>query len=307
MSGRSAAHSVSKLPGPTVWCRGIWCPVVGGLANQLICYRVGRMLADIHQVPLMVDLSHFQNPGTRPLLLWNFRPVVDVVFHDASTAAGWSGQAQDLLPMLTTRDTPHFWDSQTQSQLRQFYLSNPQGPLLADLWVGLAFQIQVRDYFREPANTHKLSFDDSCLSTSEQALLEMIKITRNTIAVHVRRTDFAYHDGGLLATAKQYNQGISYIENAVGACSVFVFSDEQAWCEKNLSAKGSVYHSPVRGEENGHKDLFLASQCRHKVLTSESTFSQLIDGTSPFTASDRMIVRCSARTTDPIYEEYTHA
>lgn len=265
------------------------------------------MLADIHQVPLMADLSHFQNPGTRPLLLWNFGPVMDVIVHDASIAASWARQALDLLPMLTTRGTPHFWNSETQNQLRQLYLGSPTRPVLADLWVGLAFQIQVRDYFREPANSHKLSFRGSCLSPSEQALLEMIKTTRNTIAVHVRRTDFAHHDGGLLATAKQYNQGISHIENTVGACSVFVFSDDQAWCEKNLSAKGRIYHSPVRGEENGHKDLFLASQCRHKVLTSESTFSQLIDGTSPFTESDRLMVRCSARTVDPIFQEYMHA
>ena len=43
------------------------------------------MLADIHSVPLIGDISHFQSVGTRPLLLMNFNPVIDVVIDDAET------------------------------------------------------------------------------------------------------------------------------------------------------------------------------------------------------------------------------
>jgi hypothetical protein len=277
------------------------------LANQLICYRVGRMLADIHGVPLLADLSHFQHPGTRPLLLWNFSPVLDLVFNDHESGSVWSAQATDLLERLTQRNTPHFWEAETQSKLRGLYLQTPDKPILVDLWVGLAFQIQARDYYRRTENQLKIDFREDCLSPLEQSILASIRSSKNALAVHVRRTDFATHDGGLLASAAQYNDAISHIESEEGPCDLFVFSDDQDWCAQNLTAKGSICHSPVRGEENGHKDLYLASQCRHKILTCESTFSQLIDATSPNETPDRRIVRCSARTSTPIYDEYHHA
>ena len=305
--GRSKSEGNRKNLVHPLWHRGVWCPIVGGLANQLICYRVGRMLADIHGVPLFADLSHFQHPGTRPLLLWNFSPVLDVVFNDQLPASEWGAQANDLLTSVTRRDTPHFWEALTQSRLRELYLQPPRQPVLADLWVGLTFQIQAREYYRRPENQSKFQFNQNCLSSSERAILDAIKSSTNSLSVHVRRTDFATHDGGLLASAAQYNQAISQIETQEGPCDLFIFSDDQEWCAKNLRAKGTIRYSPVRGQENGHKDLYLASQCRHKVLTSESTFSQLIDATSPYEEPHRLIVRCSARTVEPIFSEYLHA
>ena len=301
------APASPAIPSPPAWHRGIWCPIVGGLANQLICYRVGRMLADTHGIPLLADISHFQSPGSRPFLLPNFSPVFDILFNSSDQSAGWCGQADDLLSKITTRDTPHFWNSETQEQIRSSFLATPPTPVLADLWVGLAFQIAARDYFRQPQNATKLAFQTGTLSESEAAFLQQITHCEQTIAVHVRRTDFASHDGGLLAPAAQYNEAIAHIESTVGKCRVFVFSDDQPWCEQNIKAAGTICHSPVRGEENGHVDMYLASRCRHKVLTSESTFSQLIDAISHFNAADRIIVRCSRRCQSPIYEEYLHA
>ena len=292
---------------PLVWHRGVYCPIVGGLANQLICYRVGRMLADAHQLPLFVDLSHFQAPGTRPLLVQNFSPIVDAAFHVQNDSVRWATQASDLLEKITKRNTPHFWDSDTQSNLRRLYLQPPKNPILADLWVGLAFKGQTREYFRLPQNQTKMKFDENCLTTAELLLRDSIRNSKHSIAVHIRRTDFARHDGGLLAAATQYNESISHIERSMGSCDIFVFSDDHAWCEQNLKAIGPIRHSPARGEENGHKDLYLASQCRHKVLTNESTFSQLIDATSPYYGAERIIARCSARTNSPLFEEYYHA
>jgi hypothetical protein len=265
------------------------------------------MLADIHNVPLLADLSHFQSSSARPLLLPHFGPAIDIEFRGAQQASQWAALALDLLPLETARNTPHFWQQDTQSRLRARYLETPNSPILVDLWVGLAFQIQARDYFRKPENMNRMQFDTSCLGSLENDMLNRIRSSRNSIAVHVRRTDFAHHDGGLLAPSHQYIEAIRYIEERVGDCDIFIFSDDQTWCEEHISARGTVCHSPVRGEENGHKDLFLASECRHKVLTSESTFSQMIDCLSPFHGEQRLIVRCSARVSSPIYSEYEHA
>jgi hypothetical protein len=265
------------------------------------------MLADIHQIPLLADISHFENAGSRPFLLPNFAPIFDILFTSSGQSSGWPLQASDLLGDITTRDTPDFWNADTQKQIRSTYLRRPTGPVVADLWVGLAFQMAAKDYFRQPQNAQKMSFRADRLSATEALFLQNITESAHTIAVHVRRTDFATHDGGLLAPAQQYNNAIAHIESSVGHCSVFVFSDDQPWCEQHLKALGKIFYSPVRGEENGHVDMYLASQCRHKVLTSESTFSQLIDAISPFSAADRLIARCSRRNQFPLYDEYTHA
>jgi hypothetical protein len=265
------------------------------------------MLADIHQIPLLADISHFETTGSRPFLLPNFSPVFDILFTCSRHSAGWPHQASDLLGEITTRDTPDFWNADTQKQIRTTFLRTPTGPVVADLWVGLAFQIAARDYFRQRQNAQKLSFRGESLSANESLFLQNITQSAHTIAVHVRRTDFATHDGGLLAPAEQYNDAIAYIESSVGQCNVFVFSDDQPWCKQHLKALGDIFYSPVRGEEKGHVDMYLASQCRHKVLTNESTFSQLIDAISPFSPADRLIARCSRRNQFPLYEEYLHA
>lgn len=307
-SSSDSQSSDIKSPGQQFhWKSGIWCPIVGGLANQLICYRVGRMLADIHRVPLMLDFSHYQADGSRPFLLPHFAPRFDVSFTTDVLAAPWRAQANDLLVNITERGTAHFWNPESQQKLRSAYLSAPTKPVIADLWVGLAFQLQARDYFREPQNLADHAFDTSQLNSAEQALLRLIQSCEHAVAIHVRRTDFATHDGGLLAPSTQYNSAISHIEREVGPCSVFVFSDDHAWCSQNLRSQSTIHFSPVRGEHNGHKDLYLASQCRHKILTSESTFSQLIDSLSPFYADARIIARCSARTSEPAFAEYIHA
>ena len=265
------------------------------------------MLADIHGIPLLVDISHFETPESRPFLLPNFTPTFDILFDNSIHSPAWSLQATDLLGRITVRDTPHFWNLDTQKKIRTSYLDTPTTPILADLWVGLAFQIAARDYFRLPQNARKLTFKKENLSASENLFLQQINNSEHSIAVHVRRTDFASHDGGLLAPAEHYNQAIKHIETRVGKCSIFVFSDDQPWCKQNIRAEGQIFHSPVHGEENGHIDMYLASQCRHKVLTSESTFSQLIDAISRFNESARIIARCSRRHQFPIYEEYSHA
>ncbi len=265
------------------------------------------MLADTHGIPLLADVSHFEAPGSRPFLLPNFSPVFDVLFTNSDQSAGWCPQANDLLSKITTRDTSDFWNSETQTRIRSSFLATPTAPVLADLWVGLAFQIAARDYFRQPQNASKLAFETGTLSESEAAFLQQITRCEQTIAVHVRRTDFASHDGGLLAPAAQYNEAIAHIESTVGNCRIFVFSDDQPWCEQNIKAAGPICHSPVRGEENGHVDMYLASRCRHKVLTSESTFSQLIDAISQFADKDRIIARCSRRNPSPLFAEYLHA
>lgn len=300
----SATRAIS--PAPT-WHRGVWCPIVGGLANQLICYRAGRMLADIHGIPLLGDISHYCSPDSRPYLLSHFSPVFDIFFTAESQSSAWLVQAVDPLTSVTTRNTPHFWNSDTQKLIRRSFLSTPDKPIIADLWTGLAFQIAARDYFRRPDNAAKMQFRIDTLSPSEASFLKRINQSASSIAVHVRRTDFANHDGGLLAPATQYNDAIRHIESIVGRCEVFVFSDDPSWCEENLMASGQLFYSPVSGEKNGHVDMYLASQCRHKVLTNESTFSQLIDAISQFADNERIIARCSRRNHSPLFEEYLHA
>ena len=61
----------------------------------------------------------------------------------------------------------------------------------------------------------------------------------------------------------------------------FVFSDEPAWCRKNLVASAPLHHADWNTDSTGYRDLFLASQCRHFILSNESTFSHQIVQLSP--------------------------
>ena len=106
--------------------------------------------------------------------------------------------------------------------------------------------------------------------------LQLIRQSANPVAVHVRRGDFETHDGNLLLTTDYYNRSIEAIEDRVNEPVFLVFSDDMEWCRNNLTARSPIHFIDFNDERNAFKDMYLASQCRHFILSNESTFSHQI-------------------------------
>lgn len=88
-----------------------------------------------------------------------------------------------------------------------------------------------------------------------------------TVSLHIRRGDYLQFPERFPFVGK------CYIKNAISKfnstdISVIVTSDDINWCKKHIKGN-NIYYSEG---ENEYFDLFLASKCKHNIL-SNSTFS----------------------------------
>ena len=117
---------------------------------------------------------------------------------------------------------------------------------------------------------------EKCFSKDDYRCMQAIEAAQNPIAIHVRRGDYATHDGGLLLPPDYYNRSIRELERRAPFASFFVFSDDIPWCRENLVAQSTIHFVDWNNARQGYKDLFLASRCKHFILSNESTFSHQI-------------------------------
>ena len=96
------------------------------------------------------------------------------------------------------------------------------------------------------------------------------EILSNAVAVHVRLTDnlseraLAFH-GNLLDT-DYYDKAMSYMALNIENPTFVVFSDDPAWCQKNLHWKDSF----VMFGNKPHEDIWEMSRYPHAIIANSS-------------------------------------
>lgn len=95
----------------------------------------------------------------------------------------------------------------------------------------------------------------------------------NSVSLHVRRGDYVneknYATFGSICTLDYYEKAIAYFEDKYNDVTFFVFSNDLEWAKKNLQMKKVVF---VEGnnEDNGYKDMYLMTQCKHNIVANSS-------------------------------------
>jgi hypothetical protein len=103
----------------------------------------------------------------------------------------------------------------------------------------------------------------------------MEKISQvEAVSVHVRRGDYVsnpatgnYHG---VCSLDYYRTAVATITGRVRQPHFFIFSDDPAWAEKNLSVIGPKTVIERNGPERGHEDMRLMSLCRHHIIANSS-------------------------------------
>lgn len=252
------------------------CQVCGGLANQMLCYKTGRYLSHRLGYALIIDTSWFNNDpadSNRNFQLGFFDIQYNLLVSESSVLESIEPKNGDMnLGGNKARDLSIAPDWIEQS------LTEPASIVTCDLWTALALRPQVDAYVK----SHGI-LDEFTLNLSEHFVeqdfecLQKIRSSRNPVAVHVRRGDFATHDGNLLLRDDYYNNAIGIIESQVEDTHFFIFSDDINWCKDSLkTGSSSICFVDFNNEQNGYKDMVLASKCKHFILSNASTFSHQI-------------------------------
>jgi hypothetical protein len=268
--------------------RAVIVHVSGGLANQMICYRVGRMLAIANGAMLVLDNHWFRQLVTdspRNYQLHHFTICPDVsVFSDAAIKNILRNNPVEVI------EREHMPESPATEISELFRLFGVRRIIFFDFWGAWHLCWLAERFFEKNDMLSELTLNrDTELEERDRRFLKHIEAARNPVAIHVRRGDYATHDGGLLLSRDYYNQSIRRMEDSLADPAFFVFSDDPAWCKENLVASAPLHHADWNTDSTGYRDLFLASQCRHFILSNESTFSHTIVYLSP-QHPDRIVI-----------------
>lgn len=94
-----------------------------------------------------------------------------------------------------------------------------------------------------------------------------------SVAVHIRRTDFIDMNWAGDETLEYYQAAINYLRQEVHEPKFYFFSDDIEWVKKALGYSADYHYIDCfGGREADLEELFCMAACRHHVLTDRSTF-----------------------------------
>jgi hypothetical protein len=246
--------------------------VSGGLANQMLCYKLGRFLADLRHGPLILDASPYdtETPDpTRDLQLTKYPLKYDDL---VPSKAGMRRLKDRNSISFITREMIAAGSSSHRAGLMD--LIRTTHIVQCDFWLALALRTEVDEAAKVNGALEDLTLVwQNWFDARDRDLLSLIETAPHPVAIHVRRGDFATHDGNLLLTPDYYNAAIAEVSRRVADPLFVVFSDDILWCRDNLRIDGECRFVDWHDDNMAFKDMYLASRCAHFILSNESTFS----------------------------------
>jgi hypothetical protein len=273
-AGRSQS-AISDKRGEIFLHRAVVMKVNEGLANQMICYKAGRFLAELNSATLILDATWYgsvNDSGPRNYQLHHHAIRPDLTVFDPAIM-------QDIFSSNEVRaiEREDFPSGYAKSVPDLMYLSQGCQVMVAGFWAALHLRNLADEYFEKNCMLGELDLSGpEELGDQDTELLLQIRKSPEPVAIHVRRGDYATHDGGLLLTQDYYNRSISKVISTLSNPSFFVFSDDPRWCKANIKTDAPIWFVDWNTDQTGYRDLYLASRCRHFILSNESTFSHQI-------------------------------
>ena len=238
----------------------------GRLGNNLFQYAFGRALAERHGVPLVLDASiynHVTWPYVAPL-----ERLPGFTSGRSHLSRPWSFGSR-VLKKITRK---HHWEYLGKPVIRERENDQSFDPSLlnapSDCVVDGYFQTHL--YFRgvESLLRTELSTADLGLEHGHEELAAELR-SSSSVAVHVRRTDYVNNRNLHLPGIDYYQRSMDQMRRAVPGARFFVFSDDPAWCGRNLVANDIrvlTHSDPFQPLT----DLHLMGLAAHHIIANSS-------------------------------------
>ena len=248
----------------------IYVGVFGGLGNQLFQYAFGRALALKTGRQLVLDVSWFEIQNARRCSLARYPIQARIMGRTESWRLGlekgivrrWCKRgfalAHGHLPISVELI------EESDKGTADLNVRPDRVPYLNGYW-------QDPSYFAEHESMLRRELKPYRNGQENLRFLKEIS-ERQSVAVHIRRTDYlnhatVFHNCG----AWYYQSAIRIIADQVNEPHFYFFSDDPEWARENIRCEfPSTYIHPDLGSPE--VDLWLMSQCRHRILAN-STFS----------------------------------
>lgn len=243
----------------------------GGIGNQLFIYAFYRSL-QLEGKKVILDLSWYKNVNDSThakyhLDIFNTKiesycvlPVWDRIRHilrrrKIDIALSRVG----IINKFVEKD-PGMFDEKVLT-IRNGYISGT--------WQTEKYFSKYRDIIRT-----ELRFIGEWSENNQSIKKQMIET--ESVSIHVRRGDYLKfnHLYGNICTVEYYNQAMQVLKSKIEETNnihYFVFSDDIAWCKKELfSAVSNVTYVMGNEEDTSYMDMILMSYCKHHILANSS-------------------------------------
>jgi hypothetical protein len=240
--------------------------MLGRTGNNLFQYALGRVLAERHGVPLVLDASWFNAQG------WGQVKCLQCLPGPAAGTARIVRRCSLGARALLKATRKHYWEYRRVPVLRESESDQSFDPRFhaAPAECMLFGYFQTPRYFQgfETTLRDELATRDLGL---EQGREELARQLRNpgSVAVHVRRTDYVGNPDLDLCGIAYYRAAMQRMRDTVSAARFFVFSDAPAWCQQHITGR-DVAVVEHRASQSSLADLHLMSLAHHHIIANSS-------------------------------------
>lgn len=252
--------------------------ITGGLGNQMFQYAVGRQLAETHKTLLKLDLSSFESDYRKYALHCFHIHAFPATSEEIEDVQGIYGSVEKVVLKITRK--LGFRNSAlrlarkgaTVSEKLEFHfdpdvLNAPKDSYLQGYW-------QSEKYFLDIQGILRQEFQVKYPQSSENRRLSELIQNTNSVAVHIRRGDYAANPALLekhgLCDILYYQNAIQQMSEKIADVSFYVFSDEPDWAKLNLDLKFPTTFIDHNDETGAYEDMRLMSQCKHQIIANSS-------------------------------------
>lgn len=215
--------------------------IYGGLGNQLFQYSFGQAMV-ANGINVGYDISYFSRPQVYP------RPYSLDRFYIGSIPLGKLSKRKEINEVRLG----HVMNLDYLKMDGHNFYGYWQHPGYFD-----AIFSELQDQFR----VQKEFYTEEFLELREKV------ICSNSVALHVRRTDYIQIKGHFLLSKEYHDNAIKLMREAIGDCQFYIFSDDLPWCRKNFDGLGTF----VELKED-YLAFDLMRVCKHQIIAN-STFS----------------------------------
>jgi hypothetical protein len=249
--------------------------LIGGLANQMFPYAVGRSLAHRLGTELKLDISGFAvyrqkanlAPRSYGLDAFFIREVFATTEEIESLKVGRRSLWSRARKMLFGISTP---PPVTYVKEKQFEFDPEILQLTGDVYLDGNWNSY--RYFEDTEEIIRSEFTFRHPQSGKNLDLLGKIVTTESVSLHIRRGDFASNPkvNALYGTCDldYYQRCVNDLAKRVEEPHFFIFSDEPEWVRGNLHLPFAMTIIDHNGPDQAHEDLRLMSQCRHHILAN---------------------------------------
>ena len=239
---------------------------MGGLGNQMFQYALYEKIKKMNKKVMGDIYDSYKQDKLRKFDLYIFENI-NLVEADRDIRNQYSQQAKKLFNRILGKCFPTMKKIYFEKTLNyDEHIWKLKDTYLQGYWQSERYFADIRQELLE-----KFTFPN----INDEVNLDYIKQIKQSVSVsiHVRRGDYLSEVNkkiyGNICTLEYYQKSIDYFENKYDDVKFFVFSNDIQWTKAHLKMRDVVY---VEGnsEENGYKDMYLMTQCKHNIIANSS-------------------------------------